>query len=186
MGTLDVRGVPMTSELLEQVLDASPRGSDGQAIVHACFGYATFTGDADFGEATFKATSIDSVPDFGEGTFSSHVTLVRADVRLGGVTAEMRRLTIGSLNGEARTLGAAFVRRRGHHSPKRRLTMSGINSAWPAGSRSSAAVHRRRTVPGTAVASLFGLLGPVGLKRPGHGVSTEIRSASCSGRPGEK
>jgi transposase-like protein len=31
-----------------------------------------------------------------------------------------------------------------------------------------------------------GLLGPVGLKRPGHGVYTEIRSASCSGRPGEK
>ncbi|WP_329475414.1 phosphotransferase [Kribbella sp. NBC_01484] len=30
--------------------------------------------------------------------------IVRADVLLGGITAEMRRLTIGSLNGDTRTL----------------------------------------------------------------------------------
>ncbi|MEU4295058.1 hypothetical protein AB0E63_43130 [Kribbella sp. NPDC026596] len=70
-GTIDVRGVPITRELLKQVLDACPRGSDGQAVVHARFGYATFTGDASFGEAIFEATSTDYVPDFGEGTGSS-------------------------------------------------------------------------------------------------------------------
>jgi hypothetical protein len=41
-GAIDARGVPMTSELLKQLLAASPRDADGRVRVQAAFRNATF------------------------------------------------------------------------------------------------------------------------------------------------
>src|SRR6266511_466950 len=54
-GVLDARGVPITSRLLDRLLDAVPRNDNNRPVLNAArFDGATFQGEAAFTSATFR------------------------------------------------------------------------------------------------------------------------------------
>ena len=77
-GTIDGRGAEISAEQLKRILDAAPRDPDLPArpmLHHANFAGATFTGDAEFREATFQGgarfagATFTGAAGFAEATF---------------------------------------------------------------------------------------------------------------------
>jgi uncharacterized protein YjbI with pentapeptide repeats len=65
-GEIDLRGAPISSELLEQVIAAAPHDAGGQALIaSADFGRATLYGDAVFDGATFEGWAAFQAATFG-------------------------------------------------------------------------------------------------------------------------
>jgi hypothetical protein len=98
-GEVDARGVLITRGLLERILAAAPHGDDEVALITGCrFEMATFTGDVEFGMATFNGAA-----SFEEATFTG-------GAGFGGVTfngnAWFRDATF---NGDAQFTDAAFT-----------------------------------------------------------------------------
>lgn len=72
------RGVPITEDLLAEILDAAPSDADGNPILHSAdFSRASFLGDADFrravlsGRTEFAATLFEGIANFQEAKFNT-------------------------------------------------------------------------------------------------------------------
>jgi uncharacterized protein YjbI with pentapeptide repeats len=74
-GEIDARGVPITSALLEWILDAARRGENEEPVKVARFDRAIFSGDARFrgvtfeSEARFNLATFEGRAEFGHATF---------------------------------------------------------------------------------------------------------------------
>jgi hypothetical protein len=102
-GEIDVRGVPITEALLEQILAAAPHDSGGPSkFAAARFDLATFEGDAQFGGITFQGRA-----GFSEAMFGGHA-------RFDGATFQGRAgFSEASFRRDAQFGGATFQGRTG-------------------------------------------------------------------------
>ena len=93
-GVIDARGVHITRPILEQILDAAPRGDNSEPVIKSCqfdkavfgggivFSGATFTGAAWFSEATFSdSAAFDNSKFTGDAGFGGAIFSRRAGFR---------------------------------------------------------------------------------------------------------
>jgi len=90
-GTIDAKGMRISREQLERILDAAPEDRDhpGRSLFkHASFEEATFQGGASFGGARFVHVAFDrarfaGTPDFMGATFEKGVSFSEASAEFG-------------------------------------------------------------------------------------------------------
>ena len=119
-GAIDARGVPITSALLQQVLAATPRGTNGEWLIKNCrfekatftgpirFDGATFTGDAAFDEATFTGPTWFDWTTFTGGAFFGEATFTGPVFFTGTTFTGAALFRVATFTGDASFSGATF------------------------------------------------------------------------------
>ena len=124
-GEINARGCPITPALLERILAAAPRGENEKPLIKRCsFDRATFSGKAEFTDATFNGPAGFARANFaseanftgatfsgvwfGEATFSGEANFT------GATFNDLAEFSGANFVGEANFIGATFSRARFH------------------------------------------------------------------------